>query len=293
MKSSPGPGASLPADLAHRLRRAGGKELMRLVSDHLRDFTLREVRQVLLNPHATSEVVEELLGARHLLSSYEMRAAVARHRKTPEQAAMRFIAGLYWRDLAEITLDVHIHPSVRRVAEKYLVQRLTRLTVGEKVSLARRSSGAVVAHLRHDPSLRVVDALLENPRLTEELLVPLATKSRSPRILDLLARHPRWGRRFEIRVALAKNGATPFRAALAILPILAREELAEIAGDEEQSSVVRNRARELLEELATAGAIDRPEETGIDSIKLESSPDCALATPSESSDGSSTPETGA
>ncbi len=182
---------------------------------------------------------------------------------------MRFVAGLYWRDLAAISLDVHVHPSVRRVAEKYLVQRLSRLTVGEKVTLARRSSGEVIAHLRHDPSVRVVAALLENPRLTEELLVPLATKSGSPRILDLLARHPRWGRRTEIRAALAKNGATPFRAVFAILPLLARHELAEIAADEEQSSVVRNRAREILEKPEAPGAIDPPGATEIDSTTLE------------------------
>lgn len=237
---------SPPSDLAPRLRRAGSAELWRLTAEHLRALTMREVRQILLNPYVTAEVIEELLLARHLLSGYAMRRAIARHLRTPEVAALRLLPGLYWRDLLEITLDVRLRPSLRRSAEKYLVQRLPGLAVGEKISLARRASAAVVTELRQDPSLRVVAALLDNPRLTEQLLVPLAARSTSPRVLDLVAKSPRWGRRYEIRAALAKNAATPFRAVFAILPTLRRDDVAAVAADEQQSTVVRNRAAELL-----------------------------------------------
>ncbi len=257
-----------PSDLAPRLRRAGSPELLRLTCGHLRELTLREVRQILRNPHVGGEVIEELLAARHLLASYEMRCSIARHQRAPEVAAMRFIPGLFWRDLMEITVDVRLRPAVRRVAEKYLVQRLPRLTTGEKISLARRAVGEVITQLRRDPSLAVIRALLENPRLTEEALVPLAARSPSPRILDLVANSPVWGRRFEIRAALARNTATPFRAVFAILPALTRSDLAEIAGDEAQSSVVRNRASDLLENWGRR-AFDRSDDPPIDSVELE------------------------
>ena len=267
MKRSPA-APDLPSDLAHRLRRAGSAELLRLVSEHLRGLTLREVRQVLLNSYVTAEVIEELALARHLLASYEMRRAIASHRRTPEVTALRFISGLFWRDLAEITLDVRIRPAVRRVAEKYLVQRLPRLAVGEKINLARRSTGEVIVHLRRDPDLRVIQALLENPRLTEELLVPLVAASPSPRVLDLVAKSPNWGSRYVIRSALARNAAAPFRAVFAVLPTLREGDLAEIVGDEGQSSVIRNRAHELLEKRQRR-AIDRFAEREVDSVRLE------------------------
>jgi hypothetical protein len=241
-----GAAAAPPEGLAHRLRRAGSSELRRLTADHLRELTLREVRQILLNPYVTAEVIEELVLARHLLSGYAMRQALARHRRTPEAAALRFLPGLFWRDLLEITLDVCLRPAVRRSAEKYLVQRLPALAVGEKVSLARRASATVIAELRRDPSPRVVTALLDNPRLTEQLLTPLAVRSTSPRVLDLVAQSARWGRLYEIRAALARNVASPFRAVFAILPTLRRDDVAALAADEQQSTVVRNRAAEVL-----------------------------------------------
>lgn len=250
------PTTNVPAGLAHRLRRADSPELLRLVTDHLSRFTMREVRQTLLNPYVSAEVIEEMLVNRRLLSSYDVRRAIARHRRTPEAAAMRFISGLFWRDLLEITLDVRLRPAVRRVAEKYLLQRLSRLTVGEKTSLARRAAGQIITQLRHDPNPCVIEALLENPRLTEELLTPLAAQSSRPRILDLVARDPAWGRRYEVRRALAKNPAAPFRAILPILGTLYRSDLEEIAADQHQSTVVRNRAAELLE------AAEPPEGTG-------------------------------
>ncbi len=236
-----------PPGLARRLRTASTSELMALVSDHVRHFTLKEVRQLLANPYATGEVIEELAVARHLLAVYEVRRALARHHRTPEPVALRLVSGLFWRDLSEVSLDVRIRPAVRRVAEKYLVQRLGRLAVGEKISLARRATPAVLSHLSQEGNVRVIRALLESSRLTEQVLVRLAGQSDSPRILELVARDPRWGSRYEIRVALARNTASPFRVILAILPKLALKELESVAGDEAHSSVVRHRAQDLLE----------------------------------------------
>ncbi|MCP3956223.1 MAG: hypothetical protein GY719_00025 [bacterium] len=228
--------------------RASARELLELLAARRQDLTIGEARRVLRNPFTTSEVIEGLLGARRLLASYELRSAIARHRRTPEAAAMRFIGGLYWRDLLEITVDVRISPAVRRVAEKYLVQRLKRLTVGEKVTLARRATREVLAHLRTDPSLRVIAALLENPRLTESALLPLvASESTLSRVLDLVASNPRWGRLYEIRLALSRNTLSPFRVILSILPTLRLSDLRTVALQEAHSSVVRHRADELLE----------------------------------------------
>ena len=212
-----------------------------------RELTPRQVYRVLRNPYVTAEAIEALLGIRGLLASYQVRSALARHRRTPETVALRFISGLYWRDLLEISVDMRISPAVRRVAEKYLVRRLGRLTVGEKMAVARRAASGVLAHLRQDPSLHVVRALLQNPRLTEAVLLPMvASESTLPRILDLVARDPRWGTRYEIRLAMARNTRSPFRVILRILPGLRREDLTAIAAQESHSGVIRRRADELL-----------------------------------------------
>ncbi len=246
MKRSPRP--LLPDGLAGELRTASTRRLLELVGEHARGFTLRELRQTLLNPFVTSAVIEELATARHLLSTYDARRAIARHRRAPEHLAQRFVPGLLWRDLMEITLDVHLAPPLRQMAEKYLIQRLGRLTLGEKINLARRAVPSVLGHLRQEPHPRVIAALLENSRATEMVVLRVATDARSPRVLDVVARHPRWGRVYSVKCALSRNPATPYRALFEILPELLHDDLAAVAVREEHSSIVRQRARELLEE---------------------------------------------
>jgi len=241
------PGAA-PEDLARRLRRAVSRELPELIASHGRRLTLRAVPQLLLNPHVTPRAIEELLQVRELLSQYEVRSAVARHPRTPETGAMRFVSGLYWRDLLAILVDVRIAPAVRKVAEKYLVQRLGRLTTGEKIAVARRAPAPVLAHLRDDPSRHVIKALLENPRLTEEALLPVvASRGTRPQILGQIAADPRWGPRYPVRVALSRNPQAPFRTLFEILPTLRRRDLEVVSELEDHSWIVRHRARELLE----------------------------------------------
>lgn len=235
--------------LAQRLRRAPTVELRRLVVDHAREIGLRELRQVLLNPHASAEVLDELARVRSITAMPAARAGLARHRRLPPATAMRLIPNLFWHDLLEISVDPRIVAPVRRVAETYLIRRLPRLAVGEKVTLARRAWGTVLEELRRDPDPRVIAAWLENPRLTEEPLVALAANPRTaPRILDLVWREERWGRRYPVRVALSRNPRSPLAAVLAILPGLQTADLAAVLEVPELSSLVAHRVRQLLAE---------------------------------------------
>jgi hypothetical protein len=238
----------MPADdLGAALRRAGSRRLHDLVVANGHRLDVRLARQVLLNPYVTAPVIEELVCNRRLMSRYEVRSAVARHRRTPQTAALRFISGLFWRDLLDIAADLRIAPAVRQVAEKYLVRRLERLTVGERATVARRATPAVISQLRRERHPYVFQALLDNPRLTEAALLPaLADERMPPQILDLVAKSPRWGPRYAVCRSLCRNPQSPFRVVFAALPRLRREHLAEVVEIEAHSSVVRHRARELL-----------------------------------------------
>ena len=148
---------------------------------------------------------------------------------TPQASAMRFVSGLYWRDLLEITVDVRIRAGTRALAEKYLTLRLPRLTLGEKIALARRATAPLLTSLGQDPDTRVIAALLQNPRLTESTLEPVVAGSRRPRHLELIAKDPRLGSTYRIRFALILNPLVPFRAVFRILPDLRRDDLQSLA----------------------------------------------------------------
>lgn len=241
--------SDLPQDLKQQLRTAHGSWLAELVEGHGHRLGLPEVRQILLNPYVTSEVLDLLAANRRLMAERAVRAAVTGHHRTPPPVALRFVSSLFWRELLEIVVDVRVSAAVRRAAENYLVQRLPRLTVGEKVALARRVVGRVARELSTDPTLRILRALLANPRITEQELMPLLTSSAAqPRALEMVAESERWGTRYEVRLALCRNPQTPSRNVVRLLPTLQRDDLESVAEKEEHGWVVRHRARQILDE---------------------------------------------
>lgn len=237
-------------DLGRRLREAGPEELLGLLEEHAGPLDAPAVRQALRNPHAGAEVVDLLAGHPRLLAFYEVRRDLALHPKTPEVLALRFVPGLFWRDLMALGLDTRLRPTLRRAADLQLLSHLQALAVGERVALARRASAAILAQLRNDPNPRVIAALLDNPRLTEGILAPvLASSSTPPAILDLIAGDRRWGVRYSLKVALAKNPRTPLETVLRILASLRKPDLKSVASDPRLPEPARFRARLLLGEL--------------------------------------------
>lgn len=230
--------------LRRRLRQADGEELLALVRERAGDLGPEEARQALANPFAGSEVIELLAAHRGLVGHYEVRRTLAFHPRTPEPLALRFVAGLYGRDLLSLGLDTRARPTVRRAGERYLIQRLAGLSVGEKTAVARRASPGVLVHLRHDPSPRVIAGMLDNPRLTEGTLAPLVHKSNAqPEVLKLIAEDHRWGVRYPIRLAISRNPRTPVATALRLLPLLKRPDQLAVATDHRLHAAVRRRAR--------------------------------------------------
>jgi hypothetical protein len=249
---------SLPppvGELERRLREAGPEELLALVRERAAELSPAAVRQALHNPYVTAEVIGEIAAQTRLLAFYEVRRELARCRATPETLALRLVAGLFWADLMTIGLDTRLHPRLRRAADQHLMARLPGLAVGEKISIARRAAAAVLVKLRHDPTPRVIAALLDNPRLTEGALAPVVHGETTPApVLELIAADRRWGMRYPVRLAIARNPATPLGAALRLLPMLHKLDLKAVAGDPRLAEPLRRRARLLLGELRGEGA---------------------------------------
>jgi hypothetical protein len=242
------------SELGRRLREAGGTELAELVRTQLAEIGPPEACQALRNPFIDAALVETLVtGAPALLRSYEFRREVAMHPRTPEMLALRLVPGLFWLDLARLGLDVRVRPLVRRAADLRLTERLPNLSVGERVALARRADVAVLGHLRKDPTPRVIAAMLENPRLTEGTLLPMLASEQVPApVLAVVAANPRFGGRYPVRLAVARNPRTPAALAMGLLPGLRKPDLGAVSSDPRLAPPVRQRARLLLGE--TGGA---------------------------------------
>ncbi|MFQ5350299.1 MAG: hypothetical protein ACE5EG_07650, partial [Thermoanaerobaculia bacterium] len=151
--------------MEQRLAAADEDGLLEFVREHLGSLDGTLMRRLLRHPFLGTEAIQLLLGDREVAGSYEVRRELAGHPRTPDARAMQLVATLYWRDLAKLSTETRIRPTVRRAAERRLADRLPGLAVGEKVAIARRCSPSLVPRLGTDTNPRVIQALLENPRL--------------------------------------------------------------------------------------------------------------------------------
>lgn len=239
-------------ELSTLLAQAGAKELPALVQEHLADLDMAAFRQILRNPYLDGEVLNALVGNRRLLTVYEVRKDLARHPKIAQVHAMRLLPTLFWRDLMELGLEIRVAPVVRRAADRQLVNRLPGLAVGERMSVARRASHGVLVHLRFDSHSRVIAAFLENPRMTQGLLLPLVSSdSAAPEILRLISENRRWGVLYAVRQALVKNPRTPPVVAVGLLSRLKKADRQAVAHDRRLSPALRQKARRMLGEAGS------------------------------------------
>ena len=145
----------------------------------------------------------------------KVRLAIVAHPRTPRHLSLPLLRLLYSFDLMQVALMPTVTADLKRAAEEVLLARLETISSGEKVSLARRASGRIAAELLLDKETRVMQAALENPRLTEASVAKVLVRSNttSP-LVEAVCHHPRWSRCRDVRVALLRNAKTPLGCAL-------------------------------------------------------------------------------
>lgn len=158
--------------------------------------------------------LERILGSA-AIKSRKVRVALASHPRAPRRIALRLIRELHTFDLVRFSLLPAAAADLKRVADELLVARLASITLGEKISLARRSSGMVAGALLLDKESCVWLLALENPRLTEAGVIKALRRPQAALpFVEAVCRHTKWSLRPEIRIALLRNAHTPLARAL-------------------------------------------------------------------------------
>jgi hypothetical protein len=125
---------------------------------------------------------------------------------------------------------------------------LVNLTIGERTSAARSTDPDLLNRVGYDVDPRVIRQLLQNPRLTEAMVVTItARRPNRPNILTEVYHAMKWRARPEVRLALVRNPYTPPQIAMALLPTLKRQELAAVLGDGKVHREVRAAAAAALQ----------------------------------------------
>jgi hypothetical protein len=166
------------------------------------DLALALLAQRNLQP----EILEKITKNRALMRSRKLKLALVSHPKTPRHLLLPVLRHLFTFDLMRVALAPTIAADIKIAAEESLINRLEKLSLGEKLSLARRASGRVAASLLDQPDRRVIDAALQNSRLTETAIIKQLTQRKTNQILvEAICNHPKWKLRPEIMVALKQE----------------------------------------------------------------------------------------
>jgi hypothetical protein len=199
-------------------------ELLRAAADP--ELTEDLAMALLKRPDLPSDVLEQLAKNAHVIKSRKVKMALASHPATPRHVSLPLVRQFYTLDLMKVALAPIVPADIKVAAADALISRLKGVTRGERLTLARRASGRVAAALLLDlenmdgklKSTKLQDAhtssreyrimltALENPRLTEELVISAVLRpAANEALVDAVAHHSKWSRRREVRGALLRT----------------------------------------------------------------------------------------
>ncbi len=214
-ETAPPSAAPIPATLA-------SEDLLRTVADPA--LTEDLALALLKRGDLSAEVLEQLAKHANALKSRKVRIALASHPKTPRHVSVPLARQFYTFDLMKVALSPTVPADVKVAVDDVLISRLESVTIGERLTLARRASGRVAAALLLEVEAtgseisnaraaktagretRVMQTALENPRLTEALVINSVLRpDASAALVQAVARHGKWSCRREIRAALLRT----------------------------------------------------------------------------------------
>jgi hypothetical protein len=187
-----------------------------------------------------AEVLEQLAQNANALKSRKVKIALVSHPHTPRHVSVPLARQFYTFDLLKVALSPSVPADVKVAVDNALISRLKTITLGERLTLARRASGRVAAALLLDVEsgdgkvvhsqriagkasaaetiarkTRVMQTALENPHLTEALVIKsVLGRAATAALVHAVARHAKWSRRREIRAALLQTGHLSLARAL-------------------------------------------------------------------------------
>ena len=150
-------------------------------------------------------------------------------------------------NLAAVQRMFFVEPERTDDDDKSVVQnRYLDLPLGVRKQAARTQDRRLIDRLLHDRNWRVIELLLNNPRLVERDVVSIAARRPTrPELLERVFKHSKWSGRYRVRKALACNPHTPYPLARQLLGTLLRQDLQECFS----SGVFRNQLAKEAEVL--------------------------------------------
>ncbi len=160
------------------------------------------------------DLSEDLLKAIYQLEiakgSHRLQVALVKNPGTPGPVALALLPHLHLFELVDLCLIPGVTPDQKFGAERAIMQRLPTTELGNKMTLARRATTTVVGGILKGGEPRLVEICLGSPRLREVAILQFINGATSTaETISIIARHPKWKSRPNLRLAILKNRRTP------------------------------------------------------------------------------------
>jgi hypothetical protein len=199
-----------------------------------------------------ASALEQLAKHPALKKNRKVQLALVTHPHTPRFTLLPLLRHLHTFELMQVALTPAVAADVKAAANEAILNRRETISPGERLTLAKRGPGPLAGALLLDSEPRVVEAALENPQLTEALVVKALMKERTPQTLaELVCRHSKWSLRREVQRALLCHAGTPLGRVLVFARGLPTQALREIMRQSRMSVNVR---AYLMKELGSRAA---------------------------------------
>lgn len=241
MSQEPSNITTVTTDLADALLdalTADKERLFFVLQDSREEVLLAALRNPALDPHhvlallkrrGLEDVISAIYARKNLMEAHPVRFALVAHPDTPSRIAQILLPLLYIFDLLKLCHIPGVTADIRLAAERKIVQQIPTQPLGNKLTLARRGTAAILDALLREGVQNVLEVCLDNPHLKEGSLHQfLASSHATAEAVSAVARNSRWKNRPNIRLAILKNPRTPliwFTTTLPGLPLATLRDL--------------------------------------------------------------------
>jgi hypothetical protein len=220
----------------------------------LENSQLQQSHLLLLLEHRelSAAILERIAARKQWLRDPALRRSLVAHIHTPPWLATKLARDLDITDLLTISFRPSVPAEVRRFADELLLAHLPQLSLGQKLSLARKGPGRIAAELLAGGDPRVARVSLDNAYLTEaQLLRILANDKLLAGALIAVATHAKWSAFANVRAALLSHSNTPLEQIVPLLPRLSQGDLDRLSQSPELRSDLRDAIQREYEARST------------------------------------------
>jgi hypothetical protein len=201
-----------------------------------------EVIRILIEDPSDNDVFSELMDAN--TQRPEILRLLYEHPQTPVEIAAE-AASLLSLPAKIITGAVDLvteeKEEVGLQKKESILQRVQRLSVGQRIQLALKGGKDIRNVLIRDPNREVVIKVLENPKITENEVEMIARNPSSPDdALRYIFKKKDWIRKYNIVLSLASNPKTPIGVSMPLITRLRIHDLIILEKNKNIPEAVRN-----------------------------------------------------